>query len=49
MKVCIYGLGILANRLKCDAVDWVKRNTLRLFGHMERKKSEEFFEKSIYE
>ena len=29
----------------CDVVEWVKKNMLRWFGHMERKKSEEFVKK----
>ena len=36
-----------ANGVKCRIVEWVKRHTLRLFSHIERKKSEEFV-KNIY-
>ena len=36
------GMGPCASGVKCDVVEWVKINTLRWFGNMERKKSEEF-------
>ena len=32
-------------RMKCGVVKWVKRNTLRWFGHIERMKSDEFVKK----
>ena len=32
-------------RVKCDVVEWVKINTCRWFGHLERKKNEEFVKK----
>ena len=38
-------MGPYVNGVKCSVVEWVKRNTLRWFGHMERKKSEEFVKK----
>ncbi len=38
MRACGHGV-------KCRMVDWVKRNTLRWFGHIERIKSEEFVKK----
>ena len=41
----ICGLGNCANAVKCEVVEWVKRNTLRWFGHIERMKSEEFVKK----
>ncbi len=31
--------------MKCGVVEWVKRNTLRRFGHIERMGSEEFVKK----
>ena len=31
--------------MKCVVVEWVKLNTLKWFGHMERKKNEEFVKK----
>ena len=31
--------------MKFGVLEWVKRNTLRWFGHMERKKSEKFVNK----
>ena len=34
-----------ANVVKCDVVEWVKRNMLMWFGHMNKKKSEEFVKK----
>ncbi len=36
------GMGSQAN---CGVVEWVKRNTLRWFGHVERMGREEFVEK----
>ena len=38
MRPCINGV-------KCSVVEWVKRNTLRWLGHIERKESEEFLKK----
>ena len=34
------GMGPCINGVKCGVVEWVKINSLRLFGHMERKKRE---------
>ena len=34
--------GLCANGMKCSVVEWMKRNTLRWFGHMEGKKGEAF-------
>ena len=42
-------MGTCANGVKCGGVEWVKRNTLRWFGHIERKKIQEFVEKSVGE
>ena len=39
------GMEPCANGMKCAVGEWVKRNVLRWFGHMERKKSEEFVKK----
>ena len=36
------GVGPCANEVKCDVVEWMKRNTLRWFGPIERKNSEKF-------
>ncbi len=33
------------SRVWCDVVEWVKRNTLRWFGHIERMGNEEFVKK----
>ena len=30
--------------VKCGVMEWIKRNTLRLFGHLVNKKSEKFVE-----
>ncbi len=38
-------MGSCANGVKCGVVEWVKRNTLRRFGHIERMESEEFVKK----
>ncbi len=38
-------MGSCANSMKCGVVEWVKRNTLKWFGHMKRMKSEEFVKK----
>ncbi len=35
------GMGICASGVKCGVVEWVKRNMLRWFSHMERMKGEE--------
>ena len=40
------GLGLCANGVKCGLVERVKKNSLRWFGHMERKKNEEFVKKA---
>ena len=47
MKVCMKGcdMGPCVNGVKNVVVVWVKRNTLRWFGHIERKNSEEFVKK----
>ncbi len=37
-----------ANGVNCAVVEWVKRNTLKWFGHVERLGSEEFV-KRVYE
>ena len=34
-----------ANGVDCDVVEWVKRSTLRWFGHIERIGSKEFVKK----
>ena len=39
------GMGTRANGMKCGVVEWVKRNTLRSFGHMVRKKSKGYVKK----
>ncbi len=39
------GVGSRANRVNCGVVEWVKRDTLRWFGHIERMGSEEFVKK----
>ncbi len=39
------GMGSHANGVNCGVVEWVKRNTLRWFGHIERMGSEEFVKK----
>ncbi len=41
------GMGNHANGVNCGVVEWVKRNTLRWFGHTERMGSEKF-EKKVY-
>ncbi len=38
-------MGSHANGVNCGVVEWVKRNTLRWFGHFERMGSEEFVKK----
>ncbi len=39
------GMGSQANGVHCGVVEWVKRNTLRWFGHIERMGSGEFVKK----
>ncbi len=39
------GMGSQANGVNCGVVEWVKRNTKRWFGHVERMGSEEFVKK----
>ncbi len=39
------GMGSQANGVNCGVVEWVKRNTLRWFGHTERMNNEEFVKK----
>ncbi len=41
------GSSICANELDCGVVEWVKRNTLKWFGHVERMESKEL--KKVYE
>ncbi len=38
---------LYVNGVSCGVVEWVKRNTLRWFGHIERMGSEEFM-KNVY-
>ncbi len=33
------------SRVECGVVEWVKRSTLRWFGHIERMENEEFVKK----
>ena len=40
--------GLHAKGVKCGVVEWMKTNTIRWFGYMGRKKSEEFVKK-VYE
>ncbi len=40
-----WGMGSQANGVECGVVKWVKRYTLRWFGHIERMGSEEFVKK----
>ena len=48
MKACGKGVAYdLVQMEWCGVVEWVKRNTLRWFGHIERNKSEEFV-KEVY-
>ena len=39
------GMGERANGVRCGVVEWVKRSTLRWFGHVERMGSDEFVKK----
>ncbi len=39
------GMGSQANGVNCGVVEWLKRNTLRWFGHIERMGSEELVKK----
>ena len=51
MKVCmkdVVWVGPCVNGVKGSVVEWVKRNALRWFDHMEKKKSEEFWRKYIW-
>ncbi len=41
------GMNTCANTVKCGVVEWVMRNTLKWFGHVERMGSEEFVK--VYE
>ncbi len=43
------GMGSYGSRVNCGVGEWVKRNTLRWFGHIERMGSEKFMKKSVYE
>ncbi len=38
-------MGACASEVKCGVVEWVKINTLRWFGHIERINGEEFVKK----
>ncbi len=40
-------MGSHANGVNCGVVEWVKRNTLRWFEHIERMETEEFV-KEVY-
>ncbi len=40
-------MGACTSGVKCGVVEWVKRNTLRWFGQIERMKSE-YFVKKVY-
>ena len=40
-----FGMGTHTNGVSCGAVEWVKINTLRWFGHTERMESKEFVKK----
>ena len=45
---CVYercGMEPSAHGVKCGVVEWVKVNTLKWFGHMERKRNEVFMKK----
>ncbi len=42
MRVCKRGRG---SGMRCGVVEWVKRNTFRRFGHVERMENEEFVKK----
>ena len=33
-------MGTCANGIKCDVVEWVKRDTLRWFGYLEKMSEE---------
>ncbi len=39
------GMGSQANGVNCGVVEWVKRNTLRWFGYIERRWNAEFVRK----
>ncbi len=39
------GMGSHANEVNCRVVKWVKKNTSRWFGHIEKVGSEEFVKK----
>ncbi len=41
------GMIACANGVNCGVVEWVKRHTLKWFGHVERMGSEEFVK--VYE
>ncbi len=40
-----FGMGGRGSGVGCGVVEWVKRSTLRLFGHIERMGNEEFVER----
>ncbi len=45
-KVCMRGgMGSRANGVNCGVVEWVKRNTWRVLGHIERMGSEQILKK----
>ncbi len=39
------GMGGRGKGVECGVVAWVRRSTLRLFGHLERMGNEEFVKK----
>ena len=46
MKACLKGVAWDLMHIEwCGVMDWMKRNTLGWFGHMERKEIEEFVKK----
>ncbi len=48
MKACKKGVVwevMEANEVNCGVVAWIRRNSLRWFGHIERMESEEFVKK----
>ncbi len=46
IKVCEQcRMRMYATRMKCGVVNWVKRNTLKCFEHIEERKNEEFVRK----
>ncbi len=41
------GMGTHGSGVKCGVVEWVRRNTLRWFGHAERMKRDEFVKRCL--